>query len=156
MPRRRKIQRRVARKDPLYGDAVVTKFINCIMLDGKKSVAERIIYDAMELIKKRSDSDPAQVLHKAMENTKPILEVKPRRVGGATYQVPVEVKPHRQAALCVRWLIRYARARDGKTMQEKMAAELMDASQNRGGAIKRKEDMQKMAEANKAFVHYRW
>ncbi len=156
MPRRRRIQRRVLAKDPVYDDVFVTKFVNCMMRGGKKSLAERIVYDALAIMKKRADGNPVEVLHKAMENTKPILEVKSRRVGGATYQVPVEVRSHRQTALCVRWLIGFARKRDGKTMQEKLAAELLDASQNRGGAVKRKEDMQKMAEANKAFVHYRW
>ena len=157
MPRRRRIQRRVLAKDPVYDDAIVTKFVHCVMQAGKKSVAERIVYDALEIIKKRSEGgDPLEVLRKAMENTKPMLEVKSRRVGGATYQVPVEVRPHRQTALCVRWLIGFAKKRDGKTMQEKLAGELLDASQNRGGAAKRREDMQKMAEANKAFVHYRW
>ena len=156
MPRRRRIQRRVLLKDPVYEDSTATKFVNCVMFEGKKSLAERIVYDALEIVKTRVNGDPLEVLHKAMENTKPVLEVKSRRVGGATYQVPVEVRSHRQTTLCVRWLIGFARKRDGKTMQDKLAAELLDASQNRGGAVKRKEDMQKMAEANKAFVHYRW
>ncbi|MCD6328593.1 30S ribosomal protein S7 [bacterium] len=156
MPRRRRIQRRVLSPDAVYGESIVTKIIDYVMLDGKKSVAERIVYGALETVKKRTNGDPIEVLHKALENAKPPLEVKSRRVGGATYQVPVEVKPHRQTALGVRWIIRHARARDGKTMQEKLAAEFIDASQNRGGAIKKREDMQRMAEANKAFVHYRW
>ena len=157
MPRRRRIQRRVLAKDPVYSDVFVTRVVHSVMQGGKKSLAERIVYEALEIIKKRSESsDPVEVLRMAMENTKPVLEVKSRRVGGATYQVPVEVRPHRQTALCVRWLIGFAKKRDGKTMQEKLAAELLDASQNRGGAVKRREDMQKMAEANKAFVHYRW
>ncbi|MBN2208612.1 MAG: 30S ribosomal protein S7 [Candidatus Coatesbacteria bacterium] len=156
MPRRRRVQRRILSKDPVYEDSIATKFVNCVMCKGKKSLAERIVYDALEIVKTRASGDPLEVLHKAMENTKPILEVKSRRVGGATYQVPVEVRSHRQTTLCVRWLIGFARKRDGKTMQDKLAAELLDASQNRGGAVKRKEDMQKMAEANKAFVHYRW
>jgi len=126
------------------------------MRSGKKSLAERIVYDALEIIKTKSKSDPLEVFSKAMENTKPLLEVKSRRVGGATYQVPVEVRQHRQIALSVRWLTSFARKRDGKTMQERLAAEILDASQNRGGAVKRREDIQKMAEANKAFVHYRW
>ena len=156
MPRRKLVQRRVLPKDAVYGDRLVTKFINCTMRDGKKRVAEKIVYGALEMVKRRAKADPVELMHKAVENVKPLLEVKPRRVGGATYQVPVEVKPHRQLALSVRWLIHYARAREGRSMQEKLAAELLDASQNRGGAIKRKEDTQKMAEANKAFVHYRW
>ncbi|MBN1593149.1 MAG: 30S ribosomal protein S7 [Candidatus Coatesbacteria bacterium] len=157
MPRRRKILRQVLAKDPIYHDVFVTKLVHSVMQGGKKSLAERIIYDALETVKKRSESgDPMEVLRMAMENTKPVLEVKSRRVGGATYQVPVEVRPHRQTALCVRWLIGFAKKRDGKSMQDKLAAEILDASQNRGGAVKRREDMQKMAEANKAFVHYRW
>ena len=156
MARRRRIQRRVLSPDPVYGDTLVMKFVDCIMRSGKKSLAERIVYDALEIIKTKSKSDPLEVLSKAMENTKPILEVKSRRVGGATYQVPVEVRLHRQIALSVRWLTGFARKRDGKTMQERLAAEILDASQNRGGAVKRREDIQKMAEANKAFVHYRW
>lgn len=156
MARRRKIQRRVLSPDPVYSDALVTKFVDCIMRSGKKSLAERIVYDALEIVKTKSKGDPLDVLSKALENTKPILEVKSRRVGGATYQVPVEVRLHRQIALSVRWLAGFARKRDGKTMQERLAAEILDASQNRGGAVKRREDIQKMAEANKAFVHYRW
>lgn len=156
MARRRKIQRRVLSPDPVHGDSLVTKLVDCIMRSGKKSLAERIVYDALDIIKTKSKSDPLEVLSKALENTKPILEVKSRRVGGATYQVPVEVRMHRQTALSVRWLTGFARKRDGKTMQERLAAEILDASQNRGGAVKRREDIQKMAEANKAFVHYRW
>ena len=156
MARRRRIQRRVLPPDPVYGDALVTKLVDCIMRSGKKSLAERIVYDALEIIKTKSKSDPLEVFSKAMENTKPLLEVKSRRVGGATYQVPVEVRQHRQIALSVRWLTSFARKRDGKTMQERLAAEILDASQNRGGAVKRREDIQKMAEANRAFVHYRW
>jgi len=156
MARRRKIQRRVLSPDPVHGDSLVTKLIDSIMRSGKKSLAERIVYDALEIIKTKSKSDPLEVLSKALENTKPVLEVKSRRVGGATYQVPVEVRLHRQVALSVRWLTSFARKRDGKTMQERLAAEILDASQSRGGAVKRREDIQKMAEANKAFVHYRW
>ncbi len=156
MTRRRKIQRRVLSPDPVHGDSLVTKLVDCIMRSGKKSLAERIVYDALDIIKTKSKSDPLEVLSKALENTKPVLEVKSRRVGGATYQVPVEVRMHRQTALSVRWLTGFARKRDGKTMQERLAAEILDASQNRGGAVKRREDIQKMAEANKAFVHYRW
>mgnify|MGYP005831547859 CR=1 FL=1 len=142
--------------DPLFGSTLITKFINCMMLRGKKSVAESIFYGALDTIKERTKDDPVKVFKKALEAVKPVLEVKSRRVGGATYQVPVEVPPDRRTSLAIRWLIANARARSEKTMREKLAGEILDASNNRGGAIKKKEDTHRMAEANKAFAHYRW
>ncbi|MBC7357001.1 SSU ribosomal protein S7P [Desulfacinum infernum DSM 9756] len=156
MPRRREVPKREILPDPKYNSRLVAKFINNIMRDGKKSVAERIMYGAFDLIEKRAKQDPLEVFHKAMDNVRPIIEVKSRRVGGATYQVPVEVRPERRDALAMRWLIGYAKNRSEKTMVEKLAGELLDASQNRGGAIKKREDTHRMAEANKAFAHYRW
>ncbi len=142
--------------DPLYGNTKVTKLINQVMLDGKKSLAQRICYDAFEIIKNKTGKDPVEVFEQALKNVMPVLEVKARRVGGANYQVPVEVRPERRQTLGIRWLVNYARARSGKSMQEKLAAELMDAANNTGGAVKKREDTHKMAEANKAFAHYRW
>jgi small subunit ribosomal protein S7 len=142
--------------DPLFGSTLITKFINCMMLRGKKSVAESIFYGALDTIKERTKDDPVKVFKKALEAVKPVLEVKSRRVGGATYQVPVEVPPDRRTSLAIRWIIANARARSEKTMREKLAGEILDASNNRGGAIKKKEDTHRMAEANKAFAHYRW
>jgi small subunit ribosomal protein S7 len=156
MPRRRVIAKREILPDPKYNSKVVSKFVNILMESGKKSTAEKICYDAFDVIKKKTGSDPLKVFKTALENVKPVLEVKPRRVGGATYQVPVEIRPHRRSALAFRWIIKYARARGEKTMQEKLAAELMDAFNNTGTSIKKKEDTHKMAEANKAFAHYRW
>ncbi|SMC28190.1 SSU ribosomal protein S7P [Desulfacinum hydrothermale DSM 13146] len=156
MPRRREVPKREILPDPKYNSRLVAKFINNIMRDGKKSVAERILYGAFDLIEKRSKTDPLEVFHKAMDNVRPVIEVKSRRVGGATYQVPVEVRPARRDALAMRWLIGYAKNRSEKTMMERLAGELLDASQNRGGAIKKREDTHRMAEANKAFAHYRW
>jgi len=157
MPRRKVIAKREIIPDPLYQSTLATKFVNCVMHQGKKSTAEGIFYGALELVKDRTKDDPVKILKKAVDNVKPILEVKSRRVGGATYQVPVEVNPGRRQSLAIRWLIEYASDRGSeKTMREKLAAELLDAAQNRGNAIKKKEDTHKMAEANKAFAHYRW
>jgi len=157
MPRRKVIAKREILPDPLYQSTLATKFVNCVMHQGKKSTAEGIFYGALELVKERTKDDPVKILKKAVDNVKPMLEVKSRRVGGATYQVPVEVNPGRRQSLAIRWLIEYASDRGSeKTMREKLAAELLDAAQNRGNAIKKKEDTHKMAEANKAFAHYRW
>ncbi len=156
MPRKGTVEKRKVVPDPKYNSEVVAKFINCLMKDGKKSIARSIFYEALDIIAKRTKKDPLEVFNKALENTKPLMEVRSRRVGGATYQVPIEVRPSRAQALAIRWLINYARARSGKSMAEKLAAELLDAYNNRGGAIKKKEDTHRMAEANKAFAHYRW
>ena len=157
MPRRRVIAKREVTPDPLYNSALVTKFINCIMYDGKRSTAEGILYGSFEIIKEKSGDDPLKVFKKALDNVKPALEVKSRRVGGSNYQVPIEVNPNRRLSLSIRWVVTYARSRgDGKTMEEKLANELMDAANLRGGAVKKREDTHRMAEANKAFAHYRW
>lgn len=156
MPRRRVAEKRDILPDPKYNSKIVSKFINAIMQSGKKSTAEKICYGAFEILKNKTGSDPLKVFKTALENVKPVLEVKPRRVGGATYQVPVEIRPHRRTALAFRWILNYARARGEKTMQERLAAELLDAHNNTGASIKKKEDTHKMAEANKAFAHYRW
>lgn len=156
MPRRRVAAKRRILPDPVYNDVIVAKFINDIMLRGKKSTAEKIIYGAFELIESRMKEDPVKVFKKALDNVQPVIEVKSRRVGGSTYQVPVEVRSDRRLALGLRWIINYSRSRSGKTMQERLAAELMDASAGRGAAVKKREDVHKMAEANKAFAHYRW
>jgi len=156
MPRRREITKREILPDPKYKNALVARFVNNIMERGKKSVAEGIFYGAMDLIQKRTQEDPLKLFEKSVGNVKPIIEVKSRRVGGATYQVPTEVRPERRTALAIRWLISYATDRSEKSMEEKLAAELVDAANNRGGAIKKREDVHKMAEANKAFAHYRW
>jgi small subunit ribosomal protein S7 len=156
MPRRREVPKREVLPDPVYGSQLVTKFVNVVMRQGKKSVAERILYDALETIRERTSDDPLKVFKRAIENVKPAVEVKSRRVGGSTYQVPVEVNPSRRLALSIRWVIQYAQARGEKSMRAKLAGELMDAAENRGGAIKKKEDTHRMAEANKAFSHYRW
>jgi small subunit ribosomal protein S7 len=157
MPRRREIPKRELPADALYNSALVTKFINTIMQAGKRSTAERILYQSFELIKERSGDDPLKIFKKALDNVKPSLEVKSRRVGGSNYQVPIEVNPNRRLSLSIRWLVSYARSRgDGKTMQEKLANELLDAANLRGGAVKKREDTHRMAEANKAFAHYRW
>ena len=156
MPRRREVPKRDIAADPLYQSALVSKFINCIMYGGKRSTAERIIYKSFDIIKEKTSDDPLKVFKKAIDNVKPVLEVKSRRVGGATYQVPVEVRQDRRTALAMRWLIDYAKERGEKTMDQKLAAELMDAANNRGNAVKKREDTHKMAEANKAFAHYRW
>ena len=156
MPRKGTVERREAGSDPLHGSPLVQKFVNCVMLKGKKSVAQSAVYDAFELIKQRANDDPLKVFKKAVENVKPTLEVKTRRVGGANYQVPVEVNRNRQTSLSLRWIIGYARERGEKSMVERLAAELLDAANNRGGAIKKRDDTHRMAEANKAFAHYRW
>ena len=156
MPRRRDVPKRKIIPDPKYRDKLVTKFTNSLMLQGKKSTAEGILYGAFDIIGSRFKEDPLEVFRKALDNVKPKLEVKSRRVGGATYQVPVEVRPERRVALAMRWLVSYARARGEKTMRERLAAELVDAAQLRGNSVKKKEDTHKMAEANKAFAHYRW
>jgi small subunit ribosomal protein S7 len=157
MPRRREIPKRELASDALYGSSLVTKFINTIMKEGKRSTAERILYQSFDIIKERSGDDPVKVFKKAVDNVKPALEVKSRRVGGSNYQVPIEVNPNRRLSLSIRWLVSYARSRgDGKTMQEKLANELLDAANLRGGAVKKREDTHRMAEANKAFAHYRW
>ena len=156
MPRRREVPKRRIIPDPKYKDKLVSKFTNTIMLSGKKATAEGILYGAFDIIQERFKEDALEVFRKALDNVKPKLEVKSRRVGGATYQVPVEVRPERRVALAMRWLVTYSRARGEKTMRERLAAELVDAAQNRGNAVKKKDDTHKMAEANKAFAHYRW
>jgi small subunit ribosomal protein S7 len=156
MPRRREVPKRKIQPDPQFGERLVAKFMNSLMLSGKKAVAEQIVYGAFELIERRAKEEPLRVFKKALENVKPTLEVKSRRVGGSTYQVPVEIRGDRRTALGMRWLINYARKRHEKTMAEKLAGELLDASAGRGNAIKKKDDTHKMAEANKAFAHYRW
>jgi len=156
MPRRREVQKRKVLPDPKFGDRLVAKFVNGIMLRGKKSTAEAIIYGALDVIESRYKEDPLEVFKRALENVKPRLEVKSRRVGGATYQVPVEVRPDRRISLGMRWILGASRSRSEKSMRERLAAELIDASQGRGSAVKKKEDTHKMAEANRAFAHYRW
>jgi small subunit ribosomal protein S7 len=156
MPRRREVPKRKITPDPKYHDKLVAKFTNSLMVGGKKSTAENIVYGAFDVISSRFKEDPLDVFRKALDNVKPKLEVKSRRVGGATYQVPVEVRPERRVALAMRWLVRYARARGEKTMRERLASELIDASQLRGNSVKKRDDTHKMAEANKAFAHYRW
>nr|WP_320115400.1 30S ribosomal protein S7 [uncultured Desulfuromonas sp.] len=156
MPRRREVAKRIVLADPKYNDRLVTKFVNSLMLGGKKSVAEKIVYGAFDLISERSGEEPLDVFKKAFENVRPMLEVKSRRVGGSTYQVPVEVRPDRRNALVIRWVLAASRGRGEKTMCERLAAELLDAANNRGASVKKKEDTHRMAEANKAFAHYRW
>jgi small subunit ribosomal protein S7 len=156
MPRRGFIPKREVLPDPVYQSPLVTRFINCLMHDGKKSTAESIFYGAMTIVQERAKDDPVKVFRKAVDNVKPLLEVKSRRVGGSNYQVPIEVRPERRTALAVRWLISYSRERTEKSMRDKLANEILDASALRGGAFKKKEDTHKMAEANKAFAHYRW
>jgi small subunit ribosomal protein S7 len=156
MPRRREVPKRRITPDPKFKDKLVTKFTNTLMLAGKKSTAEGILYGALDVIRDRFKEEPLEVFRKALDNVKPKLEVKSRRVGGATYQVPVEVRPERRVTLAMRWLVAYARDRGEKTMRERLAAEFVDAASGRGNAVKKKEDTHKMAEANKAFAHYRW
>lgn len=156
MPRKGFVPKRDVLPDPLYNSKVVTKLINNIMLDGKKGIAQKIVYDAFEIIQNKLNKDPLEVFEAALNNIMPQLEVKARRVGGATYQVPMEVRPERRQTLGLRWLTLYARSRSEKTMRERLAAEIMDAMNGTGGAVKKKEDTHKMAEANKAFAHYRW
>ncbi len=156
MPRRGFIPKRDVLPDPLYNDKVVTRLINNIMLDGKKGVAQKIVYDAFEIINEKTGKDALEVFRQAMDNIMPVLEVKARRVGGATYQVPMEVRPERRQTLGLRWLTAFSRKRSEKTMCERLAAEILDATNNLGGAVKKKDETHKMAEANRAFAHYRW
>jgi small subunit ribosomal protein S7 len=156
VPRKGNTPKREVLPDPVYGNPVVAKLINSIMLDGKKGVAQSIVYDAFDMIKKQTGEEPIEVFEKAMNNIMPVVEVRARRVGGANYQVPVEVRTERRQTLGLRWLTKYTRARGEKTMYERLAKELMDAANNTGGSVKKKEDTHKMAEANKAFAHYRW
>ena len=156
MPRRGPPQRRELPPDPVYDSVLVTQFVNKVLQRGKRSLAERIVYDALETVGERTGAEPATVLKRAVENVKPQLEVRSRRVGGATYQVPVDVRPRRQTTLAIRWIVGYSRDRRERTMAARLAGELLDASNNTGASIKRKEDLHKMAESNKAFAHYRW
>ncbi|MDU5915284.1 MAG: 30S ribosomal protein S7 [Negativicoccus succinicivorans] len=156
MPRKGPVPKRDVLPDPVYGSKVVTRFINKVMLDGKKGTAESIVYDAFDIIRSKTGKDPLEVFEQALENVMPVLEVRARRVGGANYQVPVEVRSDRRLTLGIRWMVGYARQRSERTMRERVAGELMDAANNTGAAIKKKEDTHKMAEANKAFAHYRW
>lgn len=156
MPRKGIISRRTQATDPVYASDLVEKFICTMMWDGKKSTAQRVFYTAMDQVAKKTNDEPLKVFKKAVENVKPLVEVKTRRVGGANYQVPVEVNPFRRQSLAIRWLLQYSRERAGRTMTDKLADELIDAANLRGGAIKKKEDVHRMAEANKAFAHYRW
>jgi len=156
VPRRGHISKRDVLPDPLYNDKIVTKLINNVMYDGKKSVGQKIVYGAFEILREKTGKDPLEVFETAMNNIMPVLEVKARRIGGATYQVPIEVRPDRRQALGMRWLIDYARKRGEKTMKERLAGELLDAANNTGSSVKKREDTHKMAEANKAFAHYRW
>lgn len=157
MPRKKLVAKKPIVPDPRFNSALISKFTNCLMQDGKKSVARHILYDALDIINERiSDEEPLVVFEGAMENIRPRVEVKSRRVGGATYQVPIEVRPARRNALAIRWIIGFAQSRSGQTMSQKLAAELMDAYNGRGAAVKKRDDTHKMAEANKAFAHYRW
>ena len=156
MSRRHRAEKREINPDPKYGDLVLTKFMNAVMLDGKKSVAERIVYGALDQVEEKAKQNPVEAFHAALENVAPHVEVRSRRVGGATYQVPVEVRPERRQALAIRWLIAAARKRNETTMIDRLSGELMDAANNRGSAVKKREDTHKMADANKAFAHYRW
>jgi small subunit ribosomal protein S7 len=156
MPRKGTVERREQTSDPVHGNPMVQKLLSCLMYGGRKAASQRIVYDAFELVKQRSNDDPLKIFKKAIDNVKPALEVKTRRVGGANYQVPVEVNRNRQSSLGLRWIIGYARERSEKSMVERLAAELLDAANNRGGAVKKRDDTHRMAEANKAFAHYRW
>ena len=156
MPRRGSIAKRDVLADPMYGSKLVTRLINNIMLDGKKGVAQKIVYEAFDIVKEKTDRDPLEVFEQAMENIMPVLEVKARRMGGATYQVPMEVRPDRRQTLGLRWITKYSRLRSEKTMKERLAGEIIDAVNGTGGSVKKREDTHKMAEANKAFAHYRW
>ena len=157
MSRRHRAQKREVLPDPKFGDLIVTKFMNYVMYEGKKAVAENIVYGAFDILaEKKKDQEPVATFHAALDNVSPSVEVRSRRVGGATYQVPVEVRPERRQALAIRWLIEYARARSENTMEERLAAEMLDASHGRGSAVKKREDTHRMAEANRAFSHYRW
>ena len=156
MPRRGNVPKREVLPDPMYRSVLVTKLINSIVLDGKKGVAQKVVYGAFDIVKEQTDKDPLEVFNAAMENVMPSLEVKARRVGGATYQVPMEVRPERRQTLALRWLTAYSRKRSERTMKERLAGELMDAANNLGSAVKKREEMHKNAEANKAFAHFRW
>jgi small subunit ribosomal protein S7 len=156
VPRKGNVSKRDLLPDPIYNDKIVTKLINYVMLDGKKGVAQKIVYDAFDIIKKKTGRDPLEVFREALNNIMPVLEVKARRVGGATYQVPMEVRSERRLALGLRWLVNYSRSRGEKTMKDRLAAEILDALNNTGSSVKKKEDTHKMAEANRAFAHYRW
>jgi small subunit ribosomal protein S7 len=156
MPRRREVAKRIILPDPKYADRVVAKLVNIMMLDGKKSTAEKALYGALEIVSEKVNEEAVKILKKSLDNIKPMLEVKSRRVGGSTYQVPVEVRPERRVSLAMRWLVKYANSRSEKTVTDKMAGEILDAYNNRGAAVKKREDTHKMAEANRAFAHYRW
>ena len=156
MPRRGNVPKRVILPDPIHNSVLVTKLVNSIMLDGKKGVAQKVVYGAFDIVKEKTGNDPLEVFTQAMENIMPSLEIKARRVGGATYQVPVDVRPARRQTLGLRWLTNYSRARGERTMAERLAAEIMDAANNTGSSVKKREDTHKMAEANKAFAHFRW
>ena len=156
MPRRGNVPKREILPDPIYGSVLVTKLVNSIMLDGKKGVAQKVVYGAFDIVKEKTGNDPLEVFTQAMENIMPVLEVKARRVGGATYQVPMDVRPARRQTLGLRWLTNYSRARGERTMAERLASEIMDAANNTGSSVKKREDTHKMAEANKAFAHFRW
>ena len=156
MPRRREVAKRVILPDPKYNDRVVAKLVNILMLHGKKSTAERALYGALELVAQRTSEDALKVFKKSLDNIRPVLEVKSRRVGGSTYQVPVEIRAERRTSLAMRWLVKYADARSEKTLTDKLAGEIVDAYNNRGAAVKKREDTHKMAEAHRAFAHYRW
>jgi len=156
MPRKGPVPKRDVLPDPIYNSKLVTRLVNRIMIDGKKGVAQQLLYNAFNLIRERSGKDPMEVFEAALKNIMPVLEVKARRVGGANYQVPVEVKPERRTSLGLRWLVNYSRSRGEKTMEERLAAEILDAANNTGAAVKKREDTHKMAEANRAFAHYRW
>ena len=156
MPRKGHLPKREVMPDPVYGDVVITKLINNVMLDGKRGTAQRIVYGALDAVKEATGEEPLEVFYKALNNAMPVLEVKARRIGGANYQVPLEVRPERRQTLGLRWIVRYARARGEKTMVERLAKEILDASNDLGGAVKRKDEMHRAAEANKAFAHFRW
>lgn len=156
MPRRSGVPKRDVLPDPIYNSKVITKLTNQVMVDGKKGIAQSIVYDAFDIVKEKLGAEPMDVFNQAMENVMPVLEVKARRVGGSTYQVPIEIRPERRQTLGIRWMVLYARKRSEKTMKEKLAGEIMDAYNNTGASIKKKEEMHRMAEANKAFAHYRW
>ena len=156
MPRRREVPKRNILPDPMFHDKTVAKLINILMLAGKKSIAESILYGALDIVAQKPNAEAVVVLKKSLDNIKPMLEVKSRRVGGSTYQVPIEVRPDRRVSLAMRWLIKYSTARSEKTMKDKLAGEILDAYNNRGAAVKKREDVHKMAEANRAFAHYRW
>jgi small subunit ribosomal protein S7 len=156
MPRKGNIPKKDITPDARYNDVVVARLVRTIMRDGKKSIAESIVYSAFDLVETRSKDDPLKVFKKAVDNVRPVLEVRSRRVGGATYQVPMEVRPDRKLSLALRWMVSYAKGREGKTMFEKLASEILDAANRKGGSVKKKEEVHKMAEANKAFAHYRW